>query len=138
MDNLNVAKVFALVEEEFMDYIRCEFAHSGSQLDILVDIISRDGKSIIKQHWFSRLYDNELQAFESRLRVFKSGMEAEKSEENSQRLRDYRIYQECLKIAFTNDSENNLDHKVNDDVQSILNALASQLGLSQEEVKLIK
>ena len=48
MDNINVSKVFALVEDEFMEYIRCEFAHSASQLDILVDIISRDCNSIMK------------------------------------------------------------------------------------------
>ena len=65
-------------------------------------------------------------------------MEAEKSEVSPQRLRDYRIYRECLQTAFTNDGANNLDHKVTDDEQSILNTLATQLGLSQEEVKLIK
>ena len=65
-------------------------------------------------------------------------MEAEKWEVSPQRLRDYRIYRESLKTAFTSDGANNLDHKVTDDEQSILNMLAMQLGLSQEEVKLIK
>lgn len=138
MDNINVSKVFALVEDEFMEYIRAEFAHSASQLDILVDIISRDGNSIIKQDWFSRLYEKELHAFEARLKAFKDGMEADKSELSPQRLRDYKVYRACLQTAFTNDGANNLDHKVTDDEQSILNTLGSQLGLSQEEVKLIK
>ncbi len=138
MDNINVAKVFTLVEDEFMEYIRCEFTHSTSQLDILVDIISRDGNSIIKHDWFSRLYEKELRAFESRLQTFKAGMETEKSEVNPQRLRDYKIYRECLSTAYHNDEKNNLDRKVTDDEQSILSTLASQLGLSQEEVKLIK
>lgn len=138
MDNINVAKVFALVEEEFLEYIRCEFAHSTSQLDILADIISRDGNSIIKHDWFSRLYEKELQAFEDRLQAFRTGMHAEKSELAPQRLRDYMIYRECLRTAYHNDASNNLDLKVTDDEQSILTTLASQLGLSQEEVKLVK
>ena len=108
MDNINVSKVFALVEDEFLEYIRCEFAHSASQLDILVDIVSRDGNSIIKQDWFSRLYEKELHAFETRLQDFKAGMEAEKSEVSHQHLRDYRIYRECLQTAFTNFGANNL------------------------------
>jgi hypothetical protein len=138
MDNINVAKVFALVEEEFLEYIRCEFAHSTSQLDILADIISRDGNSIIKHDWFSRLYEKELHAFEDRLQAFRTGMHAEKSELAPQRLRDYMIYRECLRTAYHNDASNNLDLKVTDDEQSILTTLASQLGLSQEEVKLVK
>jgi hypothetical protein len=138
MDNINVAKVFALVEEEFMEYIRCEFAHSASQLDILVDIISRDGNSIIKQDWFARLYEKELQMFESKRKAFKDGMTAEKSEVGPQRLRDYSIYLECLRTAYHNDELNNQDRKITDDEQSILRKLASKLGLSQEEVKLIK
>jgi hypothetical protein len=138
MDNINVAKVFKLVEEEFMEYIRCEFAHSASQLDILVDIISRDGNSIIKQDWFARLYEKELEIFETKLQAFKAGMTAAKSEVSPQRLRDYSIYLECLRTAYHNDELNNQDRKVTDDEQSILRTLAGQLGLSQEEVKLIK
>lgn len=138
MDNINVAKVFALVEEEFMEYIRCEFASSASQLDILVDIISRDGNSIIKQDWFARLYEKELQVFELKRKAFETGMTAEKSEVSPQRQRDYSIYLECLRTAYENDKLNNLDLKVTDDEQSILRTLASTLGLSQEEVKLIK
>ncbi|MGB3527652.1 MAG: hypothetical protein WBB32_16990 [Flavobacteriales bacterium] len=138
MDNINVVKVFALVEEEFMEYIRCEFARSASQLDILVDIISRDGNSIIKQDWFARLYESELHSFESKLHAFKTGMTAEKSELSAQRLRDYNIYLQCLRTAYHNDEVNNLDLRVTDDEQSILGTLASVLALSQEEVKLIK
>jgi len=138
MDNINVAKVFTLVEGEFMEYIRCEFAHSASQLDILVDIISRDGNCIIKQDWFARLYEKELHAFETKRKAFEVGMTAEKSEVNPQRLRDYSIYLECLRTAYENDKLNNQDLKVTDDEQSILRTLASKLGLSQEEVKLIK
>lgn len=138
MDNINVAKVFALVEDEFMDYIRCEFGRSSSQLDILVDIISRDGNSIIKQDWFARLYEKELGLFDSKLKSFQAGMTSEKSELSKQRLRDYSIYLECLRTAYENDGLNNLDSKVTEDEQSILRTLAVQMGLSQEEVKLIK
>ena len=58
MDNINISKVFSLVEDEFIEYIREEFIATSSQLDILTDIISRDGNCIMKKDWFARLYEN--------------------------------------------------------------------------------
>ena len=49
MDNINVAKVFNLVADEFAEYVKSEFANSTSQLDILTDIISRDGNCILSR-----------------------------------------------------------------------------------------
>ncbi|HSJ66233.1 MAG TPA: hypothetical protein VK921_01095, partial [Anditalea sp.] len=43
IDSQNIAKVFNLLEKEFKDCIKAEFVNTTSQLDILIDIISRDG-----------------------------------------------------------------------------------------------
>lgn len=42
-DNRSVAEVLELVQDEYSDYINQEFLNTTSQLDILIDIIARDG-----------------------------------------------------------------------------------------------
>lgn len=137
MDNINVAKVFGLVEDEFVEFVKDEFVNTTSQLDILIDIISRDGNCIIKQDWFSRLYEKELTTLDKKLKDFQKSMETEKSDISEQSQRNYKIYRACLHTAYHNDDLNNQERKVTTDEQSILMTLAGQLGLSQEEVKLI-
>lgn len=137
MDNINVAKVFGLVEDQFAEYIKEEFVSTTSQLDILTDIISRDGNCIMKQDWFARLYEKELSSLDKKLKEFQKIIEAEKSDISEQRQRDYKIYRACLQTAYHNDDLNNQERKITTDEQSILLTLSGQLGLSQEEVKLI-
>lgn len=137
MDNINVVKVFNLLQEEFADFVKSEFVNSNSQLDILTDLISRDGKCILKQDWFARLYEKELSEFDKKLREFQNSIESEKSEIDEIRRRDYRIYRTCVSKAYINDQDNNQEKKITKDEQSILITLSNQLGLSQEEVKLI-
>ena len=60
VDSQNVANIFNLISTEFSEYINCEFQEANSQLDILIDIIIRDGNCIMKQDWFSRLYETEI------------------------------------------------------------------------------
>ena len=133
-DNESVATVLNLVEHEFAEHIKKEFAHTTSQLDILIDIIMRDGNALMKREWFLKLYDKEVKGIKTRLKDMVAQIEADSDEP---RVRDYRIYQECLKAAFNNDLANNRDRRITSDEQSILNALVLALDLSHEEVKLI-
>jgi len=137
MDNINVSRVFSLVENEFIDYVKDEFVNTTSQLDILIDIIIRDGNCLMKQDWFARLYENELTVLAKKIKEFKRNMEDEKSGISEQRHRDYKVYRACLETAYENDLINNQEPKISIDEQSILLTLSRQLGLSQEEVKLI-
>ena len=137
MDNINVAKVFNLVQEEFGEYVLDLLINSASQFDILIDVISRDGNCIMKQDWFARLYETELNNFSNKLKEFQSTIENEKSDIDEQRRRDYKIYRSCVYTAFFNDEANNQDKKITADEQTILSTLSSQLGLSQEEIKLL-
>lgn len=136
VDNINISKVFNLVQDEFYSFIKEEFTKTNNQLDILIDIISREGNALMKQDWFSRLYDKELDKINSNVKSFKKDLLSEKSIIDESRKRDYLIYQSCLKTAYFNDKLNNQDKKVTTDEQSILETLGSELGLSQEEIKL--
>ncbi|RAI94063.1 hypothetical protein [Algoriphagus yeomjeoni] len=137
VDNQNIAKIFDLTSPEFMDFIKAEFQEASSQLDILIDIITRDGNCIMKQDWFSRLYDAELKQLKVKIKNLSSEFENDKSELSESRKRDYKIYQSCLSTAFHNDVANNREAKITSDELSIILTLSKVLGLSQEEIKLI-
>ncbi|MEJ1222919.1 hypothetical protein [Sediminicola sp. 1XM1-17] len=137
VDNQNVSNIFNLISSEFTEHIKCEFQEANSQLDILIDIIIRDGNCIMKQDWFSRLYDKEIKNLKAKIKNLNTELESEKSELSELRKRDYRIYKSCLSTAYTNDIANNRDAKITSDELSIILTLSKQLGLSQEEVKLI-
>ncbi|MBN1253499.1 MAG: hypothetical protein JXA16_15275 [Bacteroidales bacterium] len=137
MDNITISRVFNVVENSFKKFIHKEFVHTTSQLDILTDILTRDGNCIMKQDWFAKLYENEIKTLEKKLKVFSENIISENTEIEPQRIRDYNIYKECLITAFQNDDKNSEDRKITSDEQSILYTLANQLELSQEEIKFI-
>jgi hypothetical protein len=137
VDSINIAKVFSLVKEEFAETVKSEFVNTTSQLDILIDIIIKDGNGIIKQDWLARLYETELTNIKKKTKELKAELEAEKSEIEPERKRDYEIYRACVKTAYTNDDFNNRESKITNDELSILVTLTQQLELSQEEIKLI-
>ena len=103
VDSINIVNVFNLIENEFTDYITAEFLKTSSQLDILIDLISKDGCCIMRQDWFSRLYEKELASLKSKLKNFEIEINSDKSELSEERKRDYRIYLSCLNTAYTND-----------------------------------
>ena len=137
VDNQNISKIFSLTANEFQEQTKCEFQEITSQLDILIDIIIRDGNCIMKQDWFSRLYDNEIKNIKGRIKALNADFENDKSELSATRKRDYKIYKACLHTAYHNDIANNREAKITSDELSIILTLSKQLGLSQEEIKLI-
>lgn len=133
-DNKSVSQILNLVEDEFADYIMEEFLNTTSQLDILIDIIIRDGNSLMKREWLGKLYEKEIQKIKRRIKSFENSFE---EEDKDSRSRDYVVYKNCLDTAYRNDRESNQESKITRDEQSILNTLASSLDLSHEEIKLI-
>jgi hypothetical protein len=137
VDNQNISKIFTLTSSDFSEHIKCEFQKATSQLDILIDIIIRDGNCIIKQDWFSRLYENEIKNLKGKIKRLNTEFEKDNSDLSAERKRDYKIYKTCLSTAYLNDLENNRDATITSDELSIILTLSKQLELSQEEIKLI-
>ena len=137
LDNVVVSRIFDLVKNEFSETIRTEFLNTSSQLDILIDIMIRDGNCIMKVDWFSHLYDLELKKINKKIKALESNISNLKSELSNERKRDYRIYKSCVHTSLYNDLDNNRDAKITDDELSILITLSQELGLSLDEVKLI-
>ena len=137
IDNINVVKVFNLVENEFTEYLKQELCNSTSQLEIVIDIIIKDGNCIMKQDWFARLYEKNIDNTHKKIAMFKKSIESVGSEIDEQRKKDYNTYKACLYTAYYNDLVINQDAKITSDEQSILLTLSQQLELSQEEIKLL-
>ncbi len=127
VDNQNISKIFALTSKEFSEHIKCEFQEASSQLDILIDIIIRDGNCIMKQDWFSRLYEKEIGNLKIKIKGLNTLLTDEKSDLNDDRKRDYRIYKSCLSTAYYNDLEINREAKISSDELSIIITLSKQL-----------
>lgn len=136
-DSINIVKVFELTKAEFAETIKSEFVNTTSQLDILIDIIIKDGNCILKQNWLAKLYEKELENIKKRIQQLNTQLESEKSDIEENRKRDYEIYRACVQTAFTNDVRTNREAKITDDELSILITLGKKLELSQEEIKLI-
>jgi hypothetical protein len=136
-DSKNISQVFDLVTKEFMEQIEQEFLNTSSQLDIVIDIIIRDGNNLMRDDWFGKLYEKELKNILLKTKNLKDELEDEKSGIDFQRRRDYKIYMSCVKTAYFNDNSSNRDTKITKDELSILLTLSNELELSQEEVKLI-
>ena len=137
VDNLNVSNIFGLTSNEFTEHLLSEFQEANSQLDILIDIIIRDGNCIMKQDWFSRLHETEIKKIKGKIKALSSELENDKSELSDSRKRDYEIYKACLYTAYNNDIANNREARITSDELSIILTLSEKLGLSQEDVKLI-
>ena len=69
-DSINIAKVFDLIKDEYAETVRAEFVNTTSQLDILIDIIIKDGNNILKQDWLGRLYEKELAKIKKRTKNY--------------------------------------------------------------------
>jgi hypothetical protein len=137
VDSINIKKLFTVIEFDYSKYIKQEFLNITSQIDVLIDIIIRDGNCIMRADWLMHLYQQELKKIENNLGVFTKALEGEANDFDELRLRDYRIYYECLNTAYSNDTLNNQEKKITTDELSILLKLRSVLELSQEEAKLV-
>ncbi len=137
LDSHLFSKVFSLINPEYYSYLESRLSQSVTQLDILIDILIRDGNCIMSREWLGKLYEKEIRNIKSKLKTLKSEIADKDLTEVDSRLRDFIIYRNCVNIAFNNDKENNQDSKITADEKSILNVLAHNFDLSQEEIKLL-
>ena len=134
VDDVNISKIFSLVAEQYQRVLSSNLIYAGPLVDIAIDILIRDGNCIMSREWFGQLFESEHKVFKKKIKEFKDIMDLE---ENS-RVRDYKIYHQCVHAAFVNDLLRNRAPQITSDEKSILVALAKQLDLSSEEVRLIE
>lgn len=137
LDSDLFSRVFQLIIEEYSTILSEQIGNSVSQLDILIDILIRDGNCVMSREWLGELYNREIQKLQVKIKQLESSIKNKDLTEVDSRTRDFIIYKNCVKTAFKNDESNNLVAKITTDEKSILNTLSNNFDLSQEEVKLI-
>ncbi len=135
VDDTNIVNLYNLLSEQYHAHLEERIIYSDFQLDILVDILVRDGNSIMSREWFSTLYNDRLSKLKANIKTFSSQLTLEKSDISLERKRDYLTYQACVKTGFENDLLRNHDERLSWEEKSILHTLARNLELSNEEIR---
>lgn len=104
-------------------------------LDILSDIIVRDGNCIISRDWFKILVEKEIESIKERMEFFKTILENKNRDIELKRIRDYRIFLNCTKTAFSNDISIGNEARITSDEWTILFTLKNELDLSSDEYR---
>ena len=137
-DAIQVVQAFEALSDHYVEFVMDDYSKISSRLDILLNIITRDGNCIMRLDWFAKLYDEEIKKQKKAIEAFKNDVNAEKPSMDAARVRDYKVFAACLKTAYLNDSEANFLPKITSDEQSILDSLAKALELSLDERTMIK
>ncbi len=137
-DAIQLTQAFDALSDRYVDFVMEDYSKVSSQIDILLNIITRDGNCIMRLDWFAKLYEEEIKKQKKAIEAFKSDVNAEKPSMDPARVRDYKIFAACLKTAYFNDVSSNFSPKITPDEQSILDTLANSLELSLDERTMIK
>jgi len=104
-------------------------------LDILSDIIVRDGNCIMSRDWFKILVGKEIKSIKERMKFFQEILESKNRDTESKRIRDYQIFLNCTKTAFNNDISMSNEARISSDEWTILFTLKNELDLSSDEYR---
>lgn len=137
-DAIQLAQAFDVLSDRYVAYVMEDYSKVSSQIDILLNIITREGNCIMRLDWFSKLYEEEVKKQKKAIDAFKADVTAEKPSMVPSRVRDYKVFAACLKTAYFNDTVYNFSPKITPDEQSILDTLADSLELSLDERTMIK
>jgi len=137
VDNENIKKLFTYVKIPFRNHIDRKLQYNKFQLGLLIDIITRDGNSIMSRDWLEKLYKFEISKLELKIKQFRNTLGENNKNLDLLRKRDYMIYRNCVKTAYENDVILNRESVITFEEKTILNTLSQSLNLSVEEVRLI-
>ena len=127
--------LFLLYQSEFAAHLKDELSKANNQFDIVIDILCRDGNSILSRDWFNKQYLKEFKSLKKRVSAF--NREIQKEDCSLDRVRDFKLYRSCLEVAYNNDLLIGREPKISMEELTILLELSKGLHLSLEEVKLI-
>ncbi|WP_064663641.1 hypothetical protein [Pseudoalteromonas sp. MQS005] len=133
-----ITQLFNTVREFFKISVKEQILMSTAQLNLLVNILSRDGNGVARISWIELLYEKEWAELSKLSKELKECIQQGSDESVLERNRALKIYHACMKEAYFNDEKNNREAKVTDDERSILNVLADELNLTTDECAAIE
>ena len=128
-----ITQLFNTVRDFFKCTLKDQIMMSSAQLNLLINILSRDGNCVARISWIEALYEKEWQELTTLSKELHTFIKEDVNGSLIERNRALKIYHACMKEAYFNDEKNNRDAKVTDDERSILNVLADELSLSTDE-----
>lgn len=131
--NSDIIQLFDLVSPYFTKTIKEQLGMLGARATLLTNILSRDGNSVARLSWIESLYSKEWKEIQEKSRVIKDMLSLDGGLETFGEINRFKIYHACLVEAFTNDHKINRETKVTDDERSVLNVLAVQLDISEDD-----
>ena len=135
VDNENLVALFSLLNEQYMRHLVQSIQYSNHHIDMVVDILIRDGNALMSRDWFSRLYEEHFKAARKNIAAFGALVQKGGDDLDPERRRDYLVYESCVRTGYENDLQANRDPHLSWEEKSILHTLAVSLDLSQEEVR---
>jgi len=137
VDDANIVKLFNLLKDKYASHIEKRIKFSNYQLDIIVEIVVRDGNQVMSREWFNKLYNQALTDLRSNIKAIMSQIDKDNGDLSPQRKRDYTIYRNCVKTAYENDLTINREQRLSWEEKTILYTLSKSLELSNEEERSI-
>ncbi|MBB1274412.1 hypothetical protein [Psychromonas sp. SR45-3] len=128
-----ITQLFSTVREFFKDSLKEQIMMSSAQLNLLINILSRDGNCVARISWIEALYAKEWKELTKLSNELQNSIKEGSDGSLFERNRALKIYHACMKEAYFNDEKSNRDAKVTDDERSILNVLAEELSLTTDE-----
>ncbi len=132
-----IADIFNVVSDQFRTHIKEQLSFSGASVKLLVNIITRDGNAVARRSWIEKLYTDECKGLGKLLQEIQC--EIEQSDKSSyDRAHRLSIFNNCLEVAYKNDLKNKRQENISDDERSVLNQLAKDLKISNDEFSAIE
>ena len=135
--NSNIVELFYLLRGEYLNHLDCGIRYSNYQLDLVVEIFTRDGNQMMSRDWLQKLYKKSISNLRKQTKELQNQINSDKSSLSPERKRDYIIFQNCVKTAYENDIQHNRDQQISWEEKTILETLAKSLGLSNEEERAV-
>lgn len=118
--NSNIVELFYLLRNEYSGHLDYGIRYSNYQLDLVVEIFTRDGNQMMSRDWFQKLYKKSICNLKKQTKEIQSQIKSDKSSLSPERKRDYIIFQNCVKTAYEKDLQQNRDQKITWEEKTIL------------------
>lgn len=132
-----ISQLFAAVSSHYKAAIEERLTLCDASMALLVNILSRDGNGVARISWLEQLYSREWEVLDALSKQIDQEITSCPSDNYSREHR-LKIFNDCLKIAYSNDLKANRQANISDDERSILNVLAQHLKISHDEVVAIE
>ena len=133
-----ITQLYFAVKDFFRLAVKEQILMNSAQINLLVNILSRDGNCVARISWIESLYVKEWNALQILAKELRAEIKANENSTVNDRAKSLSIYHACMTEAYVNDKRVNRDSKVSDHERGILNVLSYHLWLTTDECAAIE